>query len=42
MGHLNIPMLTGTLASIDCALKALDIDHGSGAVEAANLALTMR
>ncbi len=42
MGHLNIPMLTGTLASIDCALKALDIKHGAGAVEAANLALTMR
>ncbi|MGQ7845191.1 pyridoxal-phosphate-dependent aminotransferase family protein [Granulosicoccus sp. 3-233] len=36
MGHLNPAMLFGTLASIDAGLKALDIPHGSGALEAAS------
>ena len=35
MGHLNPPMLLGALATIDSGLKALDIPHGPGAVEAA-------
>jgi alanine-glyoxylate transaminase/serine-glyoxylate transaminase/serine-pyruvate transaminase len=35
MGHLNPAMLFGTLATIDAGLKALDIPHGSGALEAA-------
>lgn len=35
MGHLNPPMLLGTLASIDAGLKALSIPHGSGALDAA-------
>jgi alanine-glyoxylate transaminase/serine-glyoxylate transaminase/serine-pyruvate transaminase len=41
MGHLNPPMLLGTLATVDTALKALKIDHGSGALEAASAALAM-
>ena len=36
MGHLNPPMLLGALGTIDAALKALGIDHGEGAVEAAS------
>ena len=39
MGHLNIPMLMGTLGSIDTGLKALDIRHGPGALTAASEAL---
>ena len=39
MGHLNPPMLLGTLASIDTALKALGIAHGHGALDAAAAAL---
>ena len=35
MGHLNPPMLLGALATIDSGLKALDIPHGPGALEAA-------
>lgn len=35
MGHVNPPMLLGTLASIDAALKALGIAHGEGALSAA-------
>ena len=35
MGHLNPPMLFGTLATIDAGLKALNIAHGAGAMEAA-------
>ena len=35
MGHLNPPMLLGALATIDSGLKALDIPHGRGALEAA-------
>ncbi len=36
MGHLNPAMLFGTLGCIDAGLKALDIRHGSGALEAAS------
>jgi len=36
MGHLNPPMVLGTLATIDSSLKALNIAHGGGAVEAAS------
>lgn len=35
MGHLNPLMLMGCLGTIDAGLKALDIPHGSGALEAA-------
>ena len=35
MWHLNPAMLFGKLGCIDAALKALDIRHGSGALEAA-------
>jgi alanine-glyoxylate transaminase / serine-glyoxylate transaminase / serine-pyruvate transaminase len=35
MGHVNAHMLMGALAVIDAGLKALDIPHGSGALEAA-------
>lgn len=35
MGHVNAHMILGLLASIDAALKALNISHGSGAIEAA-------
>ena len=41
MGHLNPPMLLGTLASVDTALKALGIDHGDGALEAASATLAV-
>ncbi|MBL4813396.1 MAG: aminotransferase class V-fold PLP-dependent enzyme [Rhodobacteraceae bacterium] len=35
MGHVNAHMVLGALAVIDAGLKALDIAHGPGAVEAA-------
>ncbi len=35
MGHLSPPMILGTLSSINSALIALDIEHGSGALDAA-------
>jgi alanine-glyoxylate transaminase/serine-glyoxylate transaminase/serine-pyruvate transaminase len=35
MGHMNPPMLLGALATIDAGLKALDIPHGAGALDAA-------
>ncbi|MEO0342214.1 MAG: aminotransferase class V-fold PLP-dependent enzyme [Pseudomonadota bacterium] len=35
MGGLSIPMITGTLSTIDAGMKVLGIAHGSGAVEAA-------
>ena len=35
MGHLNPPMILGALATIDTGLKALNIPHGAGAIEAA-------
>lgn len=39
MGHLNPPMVMGTLASIDAALKTLDYPHGSGALEKATASI---
>lgn len=35
MGHVNAQMIMGMLATVDAGLKALDIPHGGGAVEAA-------
>ena len=35
MGHVNAPMILGTLASVELALKTLDIPHGEGALPAA-------
>ncbi|MEL6210449.1 MAG: alanine--glyoxylate aminotransferase family protein, partial [Pseudomonadota bacterium] len=35
MGHVNAQMVMGALGSIGAGLKALDIEHGSGALEAA-------
>ncbi len=39
MGHLNHQMVLGMLGSIETALKALNIDHGGGALDAATSAL---
>ena len=36
MGHLNAQMLMGTLGAIQSGLNALQIPHGSGALEAAS------
>ncbi len=35
MGHLNPPMVLGALGTIEAAMKALDIPHGTGALSAA-------
>jgi alanine-glyoxylate transaminase / serine-glyoxylate transaminase / serine-pyruvate transaminase len=35
MGHINAPMILGTLGVIEMALRALGFPHGSGGVEAA-------
>jgi alanine-glyoxylate transaminase / serine-glyoxylate transaminase / serine-pyruvate transaminase len=35
MGHINAPMILGTLSVIEMALNALDIPHGKGGAEAA-------
>ncbi|HXN66213.1 MAG TPA: aminotransferase class V-fold PLP-dependent enzyme [Bradyrhizobium sp.] len=35
MGHVNAPMILGTLGVIEVGLQALDIPHGAGGVEAA-------
>lgn len=35
MGHVNAPMILGTLSVIEVALAALDIPHGKGGVQAA-------
>src|SRR5216683_1428517 len=35
MGHVNAPMILGTLGVIEVGLKALEIPHGNGGVEAA-------
>jgi alanine-glyoxylate transaminase / serine-glyoxylate transaminase / serine-pyruvate transaminase len=35
MGHLNAPMVLGTLGVIETGLRALGIPHGSGGVQAA-------
>lgn len=39
MGHLNPHMLLGTLACVEAGLKALQIPHNSGGIEAAHAAL---
>ena len=39
MGHINAHMVLGMLASVDTGLKALDIAHGAGAIEAATRAI---
>lgn len=39
MGHVNGHMVLGFLGTIDAGLKALDIPHGAGAVEAASRVL---
>lgn len=39
MGHLNPAMLLGTLGCVDAGLKALDIPHGTGALEAASTSI---
>jgi len=39
MGHVNGHMVLGFLGTIDAGLKALDIPHGSGALEAATTVL---
>ncbi|MEM8789469.1 MAG: aminotransferase class V-fold PLP-dependent enzyme [Pseudomonadota bacterium] len=36
MGHLNPPMILGTLGTIDAGLKALGIAHGGGALRVAS------
>ena len=35
MGHVNAPMILGTLGVVDMALQALRIPHGAGGVQAA-------
>lgn len=35
MGHVNAPMVLGTLGGIEMALGALDVPHGRGGVQAA-------
>ncbi|MBO0763406.1 MAG: aminotransferase class V-fold PLP-dependent enzyme [Hyphomicrobiaceae bacterium] len=35
MGHINAPMLLGTLGAVEIALKTVRIPHGSGGVQAA-------
>src|SRR5262249_12255993 len=35
MGHVNAPMILGTLSVIEMALNALDIPHGKGGAQAA-------
>ena len=40
MGHLNVPMILGTLGTVDAALKALKLPHGEGAIDAAAAAIS--
>jgi alanine-glyoxylate transaminase/serine-glyoxylate transaminase/serine-pyruvate transaminase len=35
MGHINAPMIFGTLSVVEMALSALGIPHGKGGVQAA-------
>ncbi len=35
MGHVNAPMILGTLAAIEVGLAALKIPHGKGGLQAA-------
>ena len=39
MGHQNIHMVMGVIGAIDCALKALNIPHGDGAMVSASRVL---
>jgi alanine-glyoxylate transaminase/serine-glyoxylate transaminase/serine-pyruvate transaminase len=39
MGHLNPPMLLGTLATLEAGFRALGIRHGAGGVAAAGAAI---
>ena len=39
MGHLNPPMILGTLATIETAMQTLNLRHGAGALDAAAGAL---
>jgi alanine-glyoxylate transaminase/serine-glyoxylate transaminase/serine-pyruvate transaminase len=39
MGHLNPPMILGTLATTQVGLMAMQIPHGTGAIEAATAAI---
>ena len=40
MGHVNAPMVLGTLGVIEAGLEALGIPHGAGGIQAATDALT--
>ncbi len=42
MGHVNAHMIMGVLGTIDAGLKALDIPHGTGALEAAAQVIAQR
>jgi alanine-glyoxylate transaminase/serine-glyoxylate transaminase/serine-pyruvate transaminase len=35
MGHVNAPMVLGTLGAVEVGLQALDIPHGKGGLQAA-------
>lgn len=35
MGHVNAPMIMGTLASVEISMRAIGMPHGSGGVQAA-------
>jgi alanine-glyoxylate transaminase/serine-glyoxylate transaminase/serine-pyruvate transaminase len=35
MGHVNAPMVLGTLGVVECALEVLRIPHRKGGVQAA-------
>jgi alanine-glyoxylate transaminase / serine-glyoxylate transaminase / serine-pyruvate transaminase len=35
MGHVNAPMVLGTLATVEVGLNALNIPHGKGGLQAA-------
>ena len=35
MGHINAPMVLGTLGVVEVGLNALEIPHGKGGVQAA-------
>jgi alanine-glyoxylate transaminase/serine-glyoxylate transaminase/serine-pyruvate transaminase len=35
MGHINAPMILGTISVIEMALAALNIPHGKGGAQAA-------
>jgi alanine-glyoxylate transaminase/serine-glyoxylate transaminase/serine-pyruvate transaminase len=35
MGHVNAPMVLGTLGAVEMGLKALGIPHGTGGAQAA-------